>query len=80
MTKDLAELHGQISLLQNELQKPIQRIKMLTVSKDMFGDDITDEEKEKHFEKAKEAYLKCKTACEKTIRDLPQPNRENIPR
>ena len=72
MTKDLAEINGQITKFQQELRIPLMRIKMLAQSVDQFGDEITDKEKEKHFEKAKEHYEKCKEKCIKSIRDLPK--------
>ncbi len=76
ITMDLAELVGQITLLQIELSKPIKRIKMLTMAKDQFGDEITDEQKDTLFAKAKAEHEKCKEACSKSIRELPKIKRE----
>lgn len=77
ITLDLVELNGQITLMQIELSKPIKRIKMLTMAKDQFGDDITDAQKDEIFAKAKAEHAKCKVAATKSIRDLPKMTREN---
>ena len=77
ITLDLAELNGQITLMQIELTRPIRRIKMLTMAKDQFGDDITDAQREKLFVKIKAEYAKCTDAAVKSIRDLPKMTREN---
>lgn len=76
ITKDLAEINGQITKMQQELAKPIKRIRMITMSKDQFGDEITDADKEKQFIKAKAEYEECKVLCAKSIRDLPKMKRE----
>lgn len=77
ITNDLVELNGQITLLQIELSKPIKRIKMLSMAKDQFGDDITDKQRDELFAKAKVEHEKCKVECAKSIRDLPKMKREN---
>ena len=79
ITTDMSEIAGQIAKLQEELAKPMKRIRMLTLKKDQFGDDITDEQKEALFAKAKEEYISCKAMCEKTIRELPKMKREEVP-
>lgn len=78
ITLDLIELNGQITLLQIELSKPIKRIKMLTMAKDQFGDDITNEQKDKIFVKIKAEHEKCKVMCANSIRDLPKMTREIV--
>lgn len=77
ITLDLVELNGQITLLQIELSKPIKRIKMLTMAKDQFGDEITDEQRDKIFVKIKAEYEKSKALASKPIRNLPKMAREN---
>ena len=72
ITADLVELNGQIQLLQIELSKPMRRIKKVMAKTDEYGDEITDEEKDKIFAKAKTEYEKCKEACSKSIRELPK--------
>lgn len=76
MLSELTDLSGQIALLQTELQKPFKRIKILSAKVDEFGDAITDEQKEAHFAKAKEDFVKIKVMCEKTIKELPKMKNE----
>lgn len=77
ITRDLAELNGQITLMQIEISKPIRRIKMLTQAVDQFGDTVTDIQKDEIFVKVKVEYTKLKQAATKPIRDLPKMKREN---
>lgn len=76
ITTDLGELNGQISLLQIELSKPLKRLKMIMSMTDTFGDEITDEDKEKMMIKIRTEYEKCKLVCKGKIRDLPKLKRE----
>lgn len=79
ITKDVVELAGQLELLQMELGKIGQRVKISMSKVDMFGDDISEEDKIKHFATAKASYEKCKIACEGNIRDLPKKQLEKPP-
>jgi len=76
ITKDLVEINGQVTRFQQEIAKPIKRIRMISMSKDQFGDEITDADRVKLFAKAKLEYEKCIEVCTKSIRDLPKMKRE----
>lgn len=79
MTLDIQELSGQLALMQAELQKPTKRLKMVMQGKDVFGDKLPTEERERQIEKAKQEYEKCKEMVEKKVRDLPKMSREPNP-
>lgn len=79
MTLDIQELSGQLALMQSELQKPTKRLKMVMQGKDVFGDPLPTEERDRQIEKARSEYTKCKELVEKKIRDLPKMQRESNP-
>lgn len=75
MTKDLAEMMLKIQKVQAELAKPIARMKELGNTKNKFGDEITDAQRQDMYDKAKIEHAKCKETYKDVWANITLPDR-----